>query len=132
LGTNSDHIAAYVNAFDLLVKWQPRNSNLILYPYGGAFVTPGQVSIGAVITFAIATLVTPFVVWRRRRDASFALVLAFIWVSIVYVFGATTLVDLGENQRFRYDLGPLPLVAAVAVVAALVTRIRGAGSNSDR
>jgi hypothetical protein len=132
LGTNSDHIAAYVNAFDLLVKWQPRNSNLILYPYGGAFVTPGQVSIGAVITFAIATLVTPFVVWRRRRDASFALVLAFIWVSIVYIFGATTLVDLGENQRFRYDLGPLPLVAAVAVVAALVTRIRGAGSNSDR
>jgi hypothetical protein len=125
LGPNSRHISSYVRAFDLLVDWQPRSTTITTNGYD-VDVTFEQVSISALITFAVAIVATPFVVWRRRRDAPFALVMAFMWVSIVYVFAATTLVQFGENQRFKYDLGPLPLVAAVAVVTALVTRIRGA------
>jgi hypothetical protein len=41
------------------------------------------------------------------------------------VFVVANVSDLGENMRFRYDLGPLPLVAAAAVVVALVRRGRG-------
>jgi hypothetical protein len=128
LGPNARHISSYVRAFDLLVDWQPRSTTITTNGYD-VDVTFGQVSISALITFAVAILATPLIVWRRRRDAPFALVLAFMWVSIVYVFAATTLVQFGENQRFRYDLGPLPMVAAVAVVAALVAQIRGTGSH---
>jgi len=120
-----------VRAFDLLVDRQPRSTSITTNGYDAIGVTFGQVSMGAVITFAITMLATPLVVWRRRRDAPFALVLTFIWISTLYVFVATTLVEFGENQRFRYDLGPLPLVAAVAVVVALITRIRGVGWHSS-
>jgi hypothetical protein len=43
-------------------------------------------------------------------------------MSTAYVLALTTLVEYGENERFRYDLGPLPLIAAVAVVVALLKR----------
>jgi hypothetical protein len=130
LGPNARHISSYVRVFDLLVDWQPRPTTIATngYAVGATF---GQDSMSALITFAVAIFATPFVVWRRRSDAPFALALAFVWVSIVYVLAATTLVQFGENQRFRYDLGPLPLVAAVAVATALVTRIRRAGSSHN-
>ena len=119
-----------MQAFDLLVDWQPRSTSITTNGYDAIGVTFGQVSLGAVIIFATTVLAAPLVVWRRRRDAPFALVLTFICISTLYVFVATTLVEFGENQRFRYDLGPLPLVAAVAVAVALVTRRSGVGWHS--
>jgi hypothetical protein len=83
---------------------------------------PSQMSYAAMLAFAVVILVAPFVVWRRRRDKAFAFALGFIWVSTVYVFALTTFIELGENERFRFDLAPLPLVAAAAIVVNLLSR----------
>jgi hypothetical protein len=42
----------------------------------------------------------------------------------MYGFLTTSLIDLGENPRFGFELGPLPLVAAVAVVASVAPMLR--------
>ena len=75
-------------------------------------------SLSAVAIYALVLLVSPFVAWRRRRRSSYAAALAFIWISSAYVFVVANVSDLGENMRFRYDLGPLPLVAAAAAWVA--------------
>jgi hypothetical protein len=119
---NSRHLSGFLSTFDRYVAWEPRPTAIATNSFAAAQVTFGQVSIGSVITFSIVLLAIPFMVWRRRSDAPWALTLTFIWMSTAYVLALTTLVEYGENERFRYDLGPLPLIAAVAVVVALLKR----------
>ena len=81
-------------------------------------------SILAVLTFAILCLGGPLAMWRRRGDPAWTATLFFIWTSSIYIFVVTSLAELGENMRFRYELGPLPLIGAVAVVLTFVPRWR--------
>jgi hypothetical protein len=41
-------------------------------------------------------------------------------MTTVYAFVTTSLLEFGENQRFAMELGPLPLIAAIVVIASLV------------
>ena len=79
-----------------------------------------NVSWTMVLELGIVLFGTPVLAWRKRSLRSYSVTLAFIWFTTVYVFLATTLVELGENNRFRLDLGPLPLVAAIAVAMAVL------------
>ncbi len=84
-----------------------------------------QVSWSAILLTVLAIAGAPIVVWGWwRRDAVRAAGLAFVWCTVVYAFALTSLVELGENNRFRMELGPLPLVAAVVVGSVVV---RGSG-----
>ena len=75
----------------------------------------------ALVLFAVTLIGVPVLLWRRwDRDPVRSASLGYIWISTVYVLGLGVFVDFGENQRFRYDLGQLPLAAAATVVAAVV------------
>jgi hypothetical protein len=126
LEPDAGHMSWYLRTFDRFVKGQPQSTNVetvTFDAYGGHVPPLGQLSFAAILEFAVVVLAGPLVVWRRRRDQSFAFALGFIWVSTVYVFALTTFVEFGENERFRFDLGPLPLVAAAAVLVPLLSRI---------
>ncbi len=75
----------------------------------------------AVAVYVLALLGTPVVAWRRRRrDPAMAGTLAVVWLTVAYAFVTTSLIEIGENERFRSELGPLPTVLAVVVVVVLV------------
>jgi hypothetical protein len=88
-----------------------------------------QLSYLTLIAFAVAIIGTPIVAWRRRDDLALVGTLAFMWLTLAYGFLTTSLVDLGENPRFGFELGPLPVVAAVAVLVSARTRTRARDSG---
>lgn len=51
-----------------------------------------------------------------------------MWWTTFYAFVATSLLEIGENERFRFELGPIPLVLATVIVTAVVRGIRSPGS----
>ena len=57
---------------------------------------------------------------RRRSDPALAGTLAVLWWTTAYACTTTSLVEIGENERFRSELGPVPTVVAVVVVTAAV------------
>jgi hypothetical protein len=131
VGKNSNHISAYVNAFDRFIDWQPRSTDILADPFSYTKIQPSQISFASVITYGIVVFLSPFIFWRRRCDVPFALGLVFMWMSTVYVFVVSTLIDFGENERFRYDLGPIPLIAAIAILSASLAKRRGRSASSS-
>jgi hypothetical protein len=125
VAANGAHIAGYEKLYDELIDWQPVEANastIMTLAVAGTFPPVSRTSIEGILLFVVALAGCPVVVWRRRQDHPFALTLYFLWISMAYVLLLTNLIELGENERFRYDLGPLPLVVAVAVVASLLPR----------
>lgn len=131
LSDNAKYISGYIGLYDTLIDWQPQRANYAsaAIPQGHtsviselSFAVPSweQVSYSALLTYAIVLVAIPFVIWRRRLATSVTAALAFIWISTAYVLVGTDIVEFGENMRFRYDLGPLPLIAAVAVIVAIL------------
>jgi len=45
--------------------------------------------------------------------------MVFLWWTTIYATAAGVLIDLGENTRFRFEMGPLPLVASTVVAVAI-------------
>jgi hypothetical protein len=43
-----------------------------------------------------------------------------LWWTTGYAMATSTLVEIGENERFRSELGPVPLILAVVVGTAVV------------
>jgi len=43
-----------------------------------------------------------------------------LWITTAYAFAVSSLVEIGENERFRSELGPVPTVLAVVVVVTVV------------
>ncbi len=130
LGRNAGRISSYVRAFDLVIDWQLRPTDSATNPFAGVDVSLGQLSISTLLTFGIVAVLGPVIIWRRRRDRTLWVPLTSIWISTVYVFILTSAVDIGENQRFRYDLGPVPLIGAVAVIVSLVRERNSPESES--
>jgi hypothetical protein len=135
LEPDANHMSWYLRTFDRFVKWEPQPTNvktITFSAYGGRVPRLGQLSFAAILAFTVVAFVAPFVAWRRRSDKPFGLAMGFIWFSTAYVFALTTFVELGENERFRFDLGPLPLVAATAVIVTLLSRIPRPTRRHDR
>lgn len=131
---NRKSIAAAANLYDRFVLLQPRTDlrdAAFLVRRGPAPGPNGaQLPWGTLAVGALALLGAPVLAWRRRRsDRALSTTLAYVWLTVAYSFVVTSLVELGENNRFRFELGPLPLVAATAVVVALAAsgreRLRG-------
>ena len=91
-----------------------------------------NLSITAVVETLLALFVLPFVAWRRRKiDRERAAGALWLWIICLSVFLTTTLVEAAENNRFRFELGGLPLVGATIAIAWLVDR-SGAGGGLVR
>jgi len=60
-----------------------------------------------------------FLTWRKRHAVAFAATLAFLWFTILYVCVFTNLIELGENNRFRFEVEPLRLIVRTVMLIAL-------------
>lgn len=88
------------------------------------------VSISAVVISALALFGVPVLIWRRRRERAQAVTWLFVWGTSAMVVGLSTFGEIGENDRFRFMLGTLPLLGAIGVIeAALRWRTRRRSNN---
>lgn len=120
---NWANLLGYSVEYDLWVEWQPTVDPSIasVSLYAHTAPTPSSLSYQAIAVLILALLGTPIVAWRRRRtDRAMAATLGILWWTIGYAFMVTSLLEVGENERFRCALGPLPLVAATVVVTTVI------------
>jgi len=112
----------YARVYDRVVEWQPVQDpapGLVVFRRG--WHRPAWLSGQALAVYALALFGAPVVAWRRRRsDPALAGTLAVLWWTTAYALVTTSLVEIGENERFRAELGPVPTVVAVVVVTAAV------------
>ncbi len=116
-------ISGYAHVYDLLVNWQPASTHTGKGSHAaatGSGPSLAQISWSTVLEWLVTLLLAPLLAWRRRHDLPYALTLGFIWMTALYLFVVTNFVEIGENNRFRFDMGPLPLIATVAVVVAAI------------
>jgi hypothetical protein len=115
-------VRTYARAYDRVVEWQPVQDpapGFVVFARG--WHRPGWLSGQAMAVYALAVIGVPVLVWRRRRcDPALAGTLAVLWLTTSYAFVTTSLIEIGENERFRSELGPVPTILAVVVVTALV------------
>ena len=112
----------YARAYDRVVEWQPTQDpapGFVVFARG--WHKPAWLSGQALAVYALALVGAPVLAWRRRRsDPALAGTLAVLWWTTAYAFTTSSLVEIGENERFRSELGPLPTVLAVVVTTAVV------------
>jgi hypothetical protein len=124
-------VRTYARAYDKVVEWQPTQDpapGFVVFARG--WHRPGWLSGQAMAIYALALLGIPIVVWRRRRsDPALAGTLAVLWWTTAYAMATSSLLEIGENERFRSELGPIPTVLAVVVVTTVV---RAAWSGWER
>ena len=113
---------AYARVYDRVVEWQPvQNPAPGFVVFARGWHRPAWLSGQAMAVYALASIGVPVLVWRRRRsDPAMAGTLAILWLTTFYAFATTSLIEIGENERFRSELGPIPTVLAVVVVTAAV------------
>jgi len=120
-------VRSYARLYDRVVEWQPTQDpapGFVVFSRG--WHRPGWLSGQTMAVYALAVLGVPFLVWRRRRsDPALAGTLAVLWCTTTYAFVTTSLIEIGENERFRAELGPVPTVLAVVVVTAVVRALWG-------
>jgi hypothetical protein len=115
LQTNWSAISSYANAFNRYVALEP-------VPYGSLGSAPSwsETSLTSLGAYLVILAGIPVLVALRRRRRELPLAAsAVLWMTVGYTLVVTTLVEYGENNRFRFDLGPLPAIAGVAVLCAL-------------
>ena len=119
---NWPHIEGYTRIYDRAIEWQPQIDPDVAIVAFFNHSRPGlnTVSYQAIVLFALTLLGLPVLAWRRRRDdPAVAGTLAFLWFTVGYAFVVTSLVETGENERFRFELGALPAVGGMVVLVAI-------------
>lgn len=118
---DSAALAGYARLFDRTVLLQPgfAGDAIVRAEFAAARPSIQQLSWTVVGVTAIDLLLTPVALVRRRRNRLWVAVGTLMWVTVAYSIVVTSLTELGENMRFRFELGTLPLVLAVATLAVL-------------
>jgi hypothetical protein len=122
----------FVNRY---LYWQPDRYQ------AKAFVLPGRPGVldyapshdemawGIVLMYLATFGVAPWVAWRAVRrpheDSVTTVTLLFLSLTTVYVTLVSNAFEIGENNRFRFEVDP----AVWVVVAVLVTRLAAATSH---
>jgi hypothetical protein len=126
VGVNVRHIASYADLYDHVVLWQPQRANAWVWFFvvkSAIGPTPAMLSYLELIELALIAIGAPLMILRRRsgtKQHAQAGTVAVALVTIGYSFVVTSLVSMGEDERFHFELGALPLVVAVAVGTWLV------------
>jgi hypothetical protein len=120
---NLGHIAGYDRWYDAAVMSQARADDRgasARAEFHGRRPPAADISWTAAAVTAVDVLVAPLVLVRRRKDRVWLAAGAAMWLTVVYSLAVTSLTEVGENMRFRFELGTVPAVLAAATVAALV------------
>jgi hypothetical protein len=81
-----------------------------------------QVSYFEILTNLLSVFGTPILIafaWRDRR--SFAVGLSIMGLLFLQSFILLNLSDIGENNRFRFEAGTLPITLATVVLTCAAT-----------
>lgn len=134
---NWSKIRPLVDTFDTTLGWQfdeaPAETTAI-HAIEGRSPPATQISYSAVLIYAISLVGAPLFLWFRRRhlDRSSVGILLFLWGTTAYTYVTSSLIDIGENNRLRFELGPLPLVLAVVVVLGSLEPMLGDRGRNSR
>lgn len=131
---NWPSVGPYARVYDKVVEWQPVQDpapGFVVFARG--WHRPGWLSGQAMAIYALALVGVPVLAWRRRRDdPAMAGTLAVLWWTTAYALTTSSLFEIGENERFRSELGPVPTVLAVVVVTAVVRAARSGWEQKRR
>jgi hypothetical protein len=116
------HISPYAAVYDHVVEWQPSidpAAAIVIFDHRPSPLS--YLSIQAIVVYSLALIGGPIAAWRRRRsDPAWAGTMAVMWWTTLYAFAASSLIEIGENERFRFELGPVPLIMATVIVTTVI------------
>jgi hypothetical protein len=118
-------VRTYARLYDRAVEWQPVQDpapGFVVFARG--WHRPGWLSGQAMAVYLLAGLGAPVLAWRRRwSDPVMAATLTVLWWTTLYAFVTTSILEIGENERFRSELGPVPTILAVVVITEVVRAV---------
>ncbi len=140
-GLGSYRLGGYTTWYDRIVDLQPSMDRNAAWIVVIDHLGPGFANLSylAVAELLLGLCVLPLVIWRRRRlDPARAAGATWVWATCAIVFVTTTLLEAAENNRFRFELGGAPLIAATVAVVWLVAPsvvgvgLLGGGARGER
>ncbi len=114
-------LGPWVTWFDRIILLQPVQNNAATFTnaaIGGQAPAPLTISYTETALLLLTLFGIPPLIWRRRLTAAARVTLGFLWLTTTYLFLVSSLLELGENNRFAVDIGPLPALGAIMVVGS--------------
>jgi len=119
-------LSGYTEWYSRFIEWQPRPDNnaagwlVVFHQY------PHLINISwlAVLQTVSAVLVFPLLLLRRRKRGVPAAAALVPWLFLVSSFVTTSLIEVSENNRFRFETGGLPLALTVISVLWCAREVR--------
>lgn len=127
VNANYSRISPYGRLYDTALMLQPEAGGWRAgenAEFHGTRPPAATISWTAAVVTLVAVLLAPVVLVLRRRNRIWLACGAAMWSTVLYSFVITSLSETGENMRFRFELGTIPMVLAVATVTAWATTNR--------
>jgi len=125
--TLSPGMAWYRDAYDTYIQWQPQNDPNAGYlaAFFHQYPSSSQISYLQLAEVLLILIGVPVLVvaWWKRQPA-LARAMALVGVVFLQSFVIMNLTDIGENNRFRFEAGTLPIILATTVVLAALGRLQ--------
>jgi len=108
-------LSGYTEWYSRFIEWQPQPD----YNAAGWLVVFHQyphlanISWLAVLQTLTAVLIFPVLLLRRRKKQILVSAALVPWLFLVSSFVTTSLIEVSENNRFRFETGGLPLALTV-------------------
>jgi hypothetical protein len=128
------HLDGYTTVYDeaVLLQGNPDPNAALTVVTSQRGPSLSSVSITVALETLLALVVLPIVAWRRRKvDRARAAAALWVWIICAAVFVTTTLLEAAENNRFRFELGGLPIVGTTVAIVWLFDR-SGLGREAIR
>lgn len=131
--TDENRAAAkpFERIFNPLLYGVPAESRLLAQPHFG-FDSPYRLEVNTSAWLIVWSLLLVVLLWLRIRRAFFhkgvddrvaLLTLGYLLYVMLYVYALGTLVELGENTRYRFVSEPFMAVASTVLATELVRRL---------
>jgi len=127
-------LGGYTLAYEHFIDLQPRPNYFAAPVVAVTGRGPSLSALSLTVTLELLLFIfaTPIAIWFARRNRAFAVPLLSLWLLGIMPFATSILAEVGENNRFRYELGTLPFCAAVLSVTVFVRLLRGQPAGPER
>lgn len=127
LAGNYSHISGYAGVYDRAVLLQAQvgaNDASVDAELHGTTPPASTISWGVVAVTLFDLLLAPVALLIGKTDRVWLACGAAMWSTVAYSFVVTSLTEVGENMRFRVELGSIPVVLALLTVTVLMARVK--------
>ena len=129
---NRAAIAPIERIFNPLVYGVPERPRFIVQPHFGFAEPPSlevntsasQIALWLIVLGFGYVRVRPVFVGRPTADRTASIAVAYLLLVMLYVYALGTLVELGENYRYRFVVEPFVFVLATAMATDAIRRLR--------